>query len=626
MSNMFTTTYTLKEWLKESSLHFEQTKAFGKKVRKYKNGDQLDETIKRILANRGQPEQFENQIAKHNNSILGHKKDRDVEIKLFGLQQKDKVSATILNNLVKSIVSVGDYEQEVDELDDTLAIEGISIAELAISDTGEYDRFEREHRDVDVNAINPNEMFLDPFSRAKDYNKDARYLTRCFWIDKDDLYSLFDSELVDKITTTNYLASSVDDDLSTDTTLRQRVLLSYTWYRKYDKVAKKEKYYYCFWSDEIILLQNESPYSFDGFPYEIEFLERDFDKKATIKYWGLYRNIMPLQDHINYAKLRLQNMIANNKTLVNRGAIVDENITQFAEEWSYDNATVMVEDINGIKTEKQQTQIQQILNIITDGRNQIAELLNSNKEFLGNANNRMSMVGQQQRIKTGLVGLSRFTDKSDNLQKKIIKKMVSMIVQFYDSERIVSIIDEDYEQDYMVLNQTIENENGYDFEFLEDGKVKPKAMNSLKIGKYDIIYLAKPKEDTGSDERLRLNQELLRTVRESKPELIDFTLPMVLKDMGSPDAKKLRDYIEQSKVENASSPQAQQVEQLEAQVKNLEMMYKNSQINLNNAKAKSMEDKNKIDLQKAFAHTTIAKEQIATKQQQNMINSGRNIQ
>jgi len=620
---MFSTTYTLREWLRESSRHFKKTKQSSQKVRDYYEGDQLDEFIKLVLANRGQPEQWENQIAKHNNSILGHKNDRDVEIKIFGNQQKDRSSANMLNALIKSLVSVSDYEQESDDLDNYLLLEGVSIAELTITASGEFDRFGREHKDIDLNAINPNEMFLDPFANPKRYGATARYTHRAFWIDVEDLYGLgFEDEDIKNLSTYNYLADEVDADLDTDDTLRKRVLLCYTWYRKKDKDTHEEKYYYCFWSDQTILLQDESPYEFKGIPYEVEFLESNFSK--DIKYWGLYRNIMPIQDHINYAKLRLQNMIANNKTLVNRKALIDENITQFADEWSMDNAVVEVEDINGIRTEKQNVQIQQILNIILDGRNQISELLNSNKEMLGNANNRMSQVGQQERVKTALVGLSRFTKKSDNLQKKIIKKYVALIGQYYDTERIVSIIDEDYMQDYITVNEARENSYGsVDFEMLEDGKVKPIAKNTVQIGKYDLIYLSKPKDDTQSDERLRLNAELLRTIKETRPQDIDFILPMLLKDMGSPDAKKYKDYITSQNENNINSPQAQKIQHLESQVAQMEMMHKQSQTNLNNSKAKALTDKNRIDLQKAFSNATIAKSNIVQKQQKNMLESNR---
>jgi len=622
---MFDDTTLLVDWLRESSRHFKKTKEFSRKVREYYNGDQLDTTIKNILANRGQPEQYENNIAKHNNAILGFKKERDVEIKLFGRQQRDRESAQMLNALLKAITQVSEYAQEVDALDDELSLEGIAIAELSISASGEYDEFNREHKDLETKQVPSSEMYLDPFSRGKNYNDDARYLTRCFWIDKADLFALgFSKDKIEELTNTNFIADVVEDDLWADETIRKRVLLAYTWYRKWDDTEKKDKFYYAFWSNETILLQNETPFWFDGFPYEIEFLSRDF--KGDIKYWGLYRDIMPIQDHINYAKLRLQNMLANNKTLINKSALIDEDIDGFNEEYSLDNATVMVEDINGIKDIKQNVQIQQILNIIIDGRNQISELLNSNKEMLGTANNRMSGVGQEQRIQTGLVGLSRFMNASDNLQKKLIKKSVKFIEQYYDTQRVVSIIDEDYMQDFITMNEAVVNEmGGVDFEMLGDGMVRPMAKNSISVGKYDLIFTAKPKSSSMSAERLRQNVELLKVLQSTDPELVKYLVPDILKDSDSPSAKKIRMIIEQRDEQSQNSPQAQIQAQQEQEIQKLNMMLKQSQTTLNNSKAKAMLDKNKIDLQKAFSGSLIAKENVKAKSDKNQLDAMRRI-
>ena len=623
---MFDDTSKLVDWLRESARHFKATKAFSAKVRAYYNGDQLDDFIKNVLANRGQPEQYENQIAKHNNSILGFKKERQIDIKLFGRQETDRASADMLNALVKAITQVSDYEEEIDGIDDNLSLEGLAVAELSIKNSGEFDEFGREHKDVEINHVPENEIYLDPFSRGKNYNNDARYITRCFWIDADDLYGLgFDEDKIKELTNINTLAGIVDDDLYADETIRKRVLLSYTWYRKYNKEVQKDKYYYCFWSGKTILLQNESPFNFDGFPYEVEFLSRDF--KGKIKYWGLYRDVMPIQDHINYSKLRLQNMLANNKMLINKSALIDEDVEQFRDEYSLDDSITLVEDVNGIKDVKQNVQIQQILNIIIDGRNQISELLNSNKEMLGTANNRMSGVGQEQRIQTGLVGLSRFMNKSDNLQKKIVKKMVKFIEQYYDTQRVVSIIDEDYMQSYIIMNESVKNENGgVDFELLEDGKVKPIANNIISVSKYDLIFTAKPKSSSMSAERLKQNVELLKVLQSTDPELVKYLVPDILKDSDSPSAKKIRDIIAQRDTNAQNSPQAQANAQLQADNQKLEMLLKQSQTNLNNARASGITNKNKIDLQKAFSNSLIQKENIKTKQDKNQLDAMRGIE
>jgi len=63
---MYSDTKVFKEWLRQSHYLFKNTKEFAKKTRDYYNGDQLDYFTKLILQNRRQPEQHENNIAKHN--------------------------------------------------------------------------------------------------------------------------------------------------------------------------------------------------------------------------------------------------------------------------------------------------------------------------------------------------------------------------------------------------------------------------------------------------------------------------------------------------------------------------------------------------------------------------------
>jgi len=622
---MMSDTVQLMEWLKESNRHFRATKQFGRKCREYYNGDQLDDWIRNILANRGQPEQYENQIAKHNNAILGFKGEREIDINLFGTQQRDRASADMLNALIKSITQVSDYADEIEALDDELSIEGIAVAELSIKASGEFDRFGREHKDIEINHVPHEEIFLDPFAKHRNYNKDARYLTRAFWIDVEDLYGLgFPEGKIKELNNTNYVADVIDDDLYADESIRKRTLLAYTWYRKYDLKAKKDKFYYVFWSGTTILLQDESPYEFEGFPYEVQFLGRDF--KGKLKYWGLYRDIIPLQDAINHAKLRLANMLGNNKLLINRNALVDNDIIKFAAEYSLDNAVVEVEDIGGIKDVKQNTQIQQILSTIIDNRNQISELLNSNREMLGVANNRMSQVGQEQRIETGLVGLSRFMKGSDKLQKKIIKKMIPMISQYYDSERVFSIIDEDYMEDYKVMNEAVMNESGeVDFIVLPNGKLKPRTKTTIVVGKYDLIFTAKPKSNSMSSERLRQNVELLKVLQSTDPELVAYLVPDILKDQGSPSAKKMREFIARRDEERKNSPEAQANAQLQADNEKLKQMVMMSQKNLNDAKATSMMDRNRIDLQKAFSQSLIGKQMVQAKNDKNQLDAMRRI-
>lgn len=619
---MYKDTRQFKEWLRESHNHFKETKAFSKKVRNYYNGDQLDYWTKLILANRRQPEQHENNIAKHNNAILGFKAERETEIQVLGMQQKDKATANLHNAILKAIRENANYQEEIDSSDSHMSIEGVSVIEQNVIGSEEFDQFNREHKEITFRELDPDNCYFDPYSKALDYNKDARYFSEGFWIDKEVLYRFAKKEDVDGLTTHNFISDVHKDDLETSNINRKRCLVIYTWYKKFDEQSKKDKIYFSLWSGETILVQEENPFLFDGFPFEFTFLNRDFD--GRIKYWGLYRDVMPLQDNINYAKLRLFNMIGTSKTLVNRGAIQDDDIELFAAEFSLDSATVLVEDVSGIKDVKMQSQIQQLLNVIIDSRNQINEILGVNKEMLGTANNRMSAVGQERRIETGLVGLSRFLKACETRDKRIAKKTIKLVEQYYDTERVISIVDEDFAQEYLVINETVQNEyGGIDYEITEDGKLKPISKNSIITGKYDLIYTNKLKSTSMNTERLRANVELVKILQSTNPELVQYIVPEILKDSESPSADKIRRIVYQKAEEKNNSPESAAQNQAEEAAKQMDMAYKNSMINLNNAKARAMLNKNDIDLQKAFSNAVIAKENVINKQQQAMLKAGK---
>ena len=126
---------------------------------------------------------------------------------------------------------------------------------------------------------------------------------------------------------------------------------------------------------------------------------------------------MPLQDAINQAKLRLHNILGNVKLLVQSDAV--EDILIFKNEYSVDGAVVEVENINGIKEIKQHTEYQQILNIISDARNQMKEILGFNDELLAVANNRLSGEAIGKRLAIGTFGLADYFKASARLQKRI---------------------------------------------------------------------------------------------------------------------------------------------------------------------------------------------------------------
>ena len=590
---MFADTTTLNLWFQESLDLLKPSRLLAEKSAQYANGEQLDSEIKLTLSNRGQPEQWENNIAKVDNKIAGYKQNKETEIKLFGTQKADQNTALLLQDTVRAIHEQSDFSDEKESSDEDIRHAGFAVQEIKIKQSDEEDQFGVKLKDVYVENIPANQSFLDPYAKQKDY-EDARYFHRAFWTDRDELYIDFDKKLVDAIPVySNNLDPELDEDLY-ESTRRNRVLIIYTWYKKYDKKSNSMKWYYAYWSGSVILKQEQNPFEeyFDGMPIVVSFLR---SRKHTIQYAGMYKDVLPLQDALNFAKLKIWHKLGNVKVLVQRDAV--EDIMVFKDEYSLDDSITEVEDIGGIKEIKQHNDIAQYLNIIVDSRNQIQEIMGLSDEFLATASNRMGYDALNARINMGALGLGNFLKASARLQEHTLKKMIPLIQEFYNANRIMKIVDEEMGARYFEINTPALDTNGfYEYDLDEQGNAIPRLENKLDIGKYDLVYREMDKPFTNTAERYRQDVELMKMLGQIKPQYVELLLPDLLADSHSSIADKIKMIIESMNAQQ--DPSADQNTQFELMKKQLEIEELRSKIDLNKSKSQHTSEKNIVDMER----------------------------
>ncbi len=592
---MFENTTTLKNWFNESLELLQKSRLDGQKTADYAFGDQLDANIRMTLHTRGQPEQWENNISKVDNKIAGFKQSRKTEIKLFGTQANDKNTAILLQDTIRAINEANDFKNEKDSSDEDLRYSGFAAQEIRVVQSDEVDSLGRTLKDIKVENLPANQCFLDPFSKKQDYS-DARYFNQAFWTDKEELYVDFDKDLVDKLPVSiNHTDDTKLDEETYDDAQRERVLVIYTWYKKYDKKSNSIKIYYAYWGGDIILKQEENPYKeyFDDMPITVSFLR---SRKHTQQYAGMYKDILPLQDALNFAKLKIWHKLGNVKVLVEEGAVDD--IVVFKDEFSLDDSVTEVNDISRIKEIKQYNDISQLLSTVVDCRNQIKELIGLSDEFLAVASNRMGKEALDTRINMGALGLGAFMKASASLQENTLKKMIPLIQEFYNASRIMRIVDEDTGARYFQINEPITDQNGFmEYETSNDGTLIPAMQNKLNIGKYDLIYTEMEKPITNSAERYRQDIELLKLLKETAPQYVEILLPDLLADSHSSISQKIKLIIEsQQNQPPQQDPIQDAVVNMDIGKKQLENNEIQSRINLNNQKAAQVAEKNGVDL------------------------------
>ncbi len=598
-------TETLKRWLSESYSGNEKSRDLERKTRDYYYGDQLDSETIEIVTDRGQPLQWENNLRKFGEKVLAFRGNHRGEIRMVGRQRDDEAGAKLLTDVVRAIAQQSDYDAVSDESDEALMIGGCAVHEILIKEaTDEVDRYGRTAKDVTIRHVPYSQVYLDPYSMERDYS-DARYIHQFYWVDREDLYALFPKSKVDALHGGNFTSEIENDEDIDGNENRDRVPLVYTWYRLYDRAEKKDVYYYVFWSDDIILQHEKSPYDFDGFPFVVEFVNR---KKEF--HFGIFRDILPLQDAINYAKLRLHNMLGSAKIIVEKGAVDD--VWEFMVEYSRDDAVVEANSIGGIKEIKQSADVQQLIGVIMDARQQIKEIIGANDEFLAMANNRLSGEAISKRLDIGSMGINRFIKASMRLQRRTFERVAKMVQQYYDSERVMQIVEPDEGVKYFTVNETKMDENGLPvLDVKPDGSVVPVVRNDFRFKKYDLIFTHATKPASPSAERMRQHTELLKVLQVTDPQLVKYLVPEILRDMQSPAADKIAAIVQaQQAQQSTQSEDPAKIEALKAQLAQAQakIVKMQSEAQLNVAKAKSLETKASLDLAGLWAKTAIEKE------------------
>ena len=498
---------------------------------KYYHGNQLDPVDLATITSRGQAPIIENIYKMIINKILGYKAQSISEFVVSGRQQEDKNLAFLLNDLL-SVFSHSDfYNKEMMKKDREL-IFGLAVCEVWIKEDKDKNRF------VELKSLATKSFLIDAYS--KDLNaKDARRFHKALNMDYYEACELFNKELV----------------VSIDNNADKRVKLVETW------IKEKGVFNRYIWNDKGILLYEKSPFKDGSHPFCIA----KFNIDENGLWYGLFRDIKPMQDYINFAENKMGNMLGSFKAMFEADAVLDAE--EFIEAIGQDNAVVKVNP-NALSMQKIQF-VQhhadiQALSAKANEKRQLAKILSGlNDEFLGIANNRQSGEAIAQRREAGLMGLQEFLNRSDDLDRLIFEKALNLIQMYFTKKQIFKIVDKDKGLRYFSIN---DNEN-----------------NQIKIGAFDLEYKTKLKISSNED-RFTQWSEIIKVLHTTQPELTRELLPLILQDIDSPiveDVKALIAKINEQQAQMAQTPLAQ----LQQQNALLELENLKAEINEKRAKA-----------------------------------------
>lgn len=507
--------------------------------KKYYHGHQLPSDVISILHERGQPPLWENIYHKIGNKIIGFKLAGKQDMKVVPRQRNDKAIAQMLTDILKSITDTEEYNLQKHHVDIDLLL-GMAVWQVTIRALEEQDISGQKMCEVSLVHIPVESFYIDPLSQRKDA-EDAKFFHKLLAFEKDDFERNFPKSLY---------------KMPYNETSRDVVRVAESW------VLESGVWTRTFWNMDYpeILHQDIDPYGF-GHPFAI----RKFNVENNGGFYGLYRNIRPLQDAINFSLIKLANKLGSIKMLIEVDAVDD--VETFSAHFAKDDSISTVKSgtigNNKLQIINQNAEIAQIAQTIVGYRQQADLLTGLNEEALGQAVNRLSGYAIEQRQNVGLIGVQQYVEASNNIDIYAFKKAIFLVKKYYKAEQILKIVEHDDAIKELKLNAIERDEYG---QIVYDENNMPKRINTLKdVGHFDVSLRTIPQTQGSMSERYKNNIELMKIVAQANPNIVPAMLPLILKDAQSPISDDVMALITAQSSPNPAQQAAQQIEMQKTQ-------------------------------------------------------------
>ena len=548
------------------------SRAEGARVREYKRGNQLPDDVIAKVQGRGQPLRWENIIAESDTSLGGIMQMGKIKIKVNSRTNAKTEGALVREKVHMSTMDSTSWWDAKAVMDEDLRLDGLAAVVPRIASLDETDARGMPLWDMEDERIPAQECLIDMFSRKSDYS-DARYFSYTRLFDKRVLLRKFPKK---------------KDDIERCTENNREMMRLYvTWY--YDDAGEIR---IAIWNDEVILEDKPQVYTKVGNRFAIAV--RRLNYTPGLEYYGQYRNVLPLQDEVNFAMLRILNMMGSIKLVIEASAVDD--VEEFKAEFSQDNAVCTVND-GALSTKRFQVidssqNISQLIAIADRATAKAYKIMGISPEMMGQSSVRQSGVALQMKQNAGLVGFQSLIGASHNMHKDIFFLHSGMMAQFYNAETVFAITGKGEEKEYFYVNEYERDSSGAIV--YKDGKEQRK--NILDAGRYDYTIVEIPWNDGSPDAKMKSWGEITKSL---DPKYLPAAIPVIMRDMGSAQSEEMLEVIkrvdeaeaeaQQNAQNQGNAPEMEQL-QLEMATMNAKMEEMLSKANLNNAKAEDIKN------------------------------------
>lgn len=247
----------------------------------YYHSDQLPEDVLSVIQSRGQVPLHENMFKMIVNKILGYKSQAIQEVRVSGRQEQDRALANVLNDLLKTFSQQTAYNKEILKRDFNLIL-GMSVVEL-------WTNQEEDNIQITLKSIAPNAFIIDKYSKDKNA-LDARRFHKTINLSLEEAKALVGNA---KRFYVDYDGEFECRVPMVESWVKEKGIWNrYLWLPQWD-IYKKEK----------------QPFKNNTHPFIIAKYVIDHNGG----YYGIFRDIKPLQDYINFAENRMNDILPTHK-------------------------------------------------------------------------------------------------------------------------------------------------------------------------------------------------------------------------------------------------------------------------------------------------------------------------
>lgn len=503
--------------------------------RDYYDHKQLTRGEKKVLAERGQPDNVFNRIQPEVNGTVGVIEKGRVDPRAYPRNPQQEDASEVATDALRYVADYTRLNPKRSRLFENACIEGICAALVEID----------EDKEVCLQRIRFEEFFFDPRSREIDFS-DARFMGMAKWTDKDDLKTRYkdkaqqiDSAMEGGMSMTD--SGTQDRPFSFIDRTLQRVLLIEEYYKFQNGWAR------CIFAGDIVFEAGPSPYpDARGRPSNpIEAYSAYVDRDNAR--YGIVRAMRGPQDEINKRRSKLLHLLTMRQAKIKPGAVDDED--ELRRQLARPDGLIRENITDGIVILDTIAQATGQAELLAEAKAEI-ERMGPNPAVLGRNSEDASGRALLARQQAGLVELALLFGGFEDFTLRLYRQFWARIRGFWDQQKWVRVTDDANAPKYIQINVPVIDPNtGQPAVDPQTGQ--PVLQNAPAQMDMDIIVDSTPDTATIQQDQFDGLMKIITAIPQLAPT---FMKPLIMAS-ALPNKRELLDAMDKAQQASQQPPQ-----------------------------------------------------------------------